>query len=36
VFPAITTINLHRIAVVVVERVPVLVIAGKIIYRIAP
>ena len=34
VFPTITTINLHRIAVVIVERIPLLVVAGKIIYRI--
>ena len=34
VFPTITTIDLHRIAVVIVERIPLLVIAGKIIYRI--
>ena len=34
VFPTITTINLHRIAVVIVERIPLLVVARKIIYRI--
>ena len=34
VFPTITTIDLHRIAVVIVERIPLLVVTGKIIYRI--
>ncbi|AFN46065.1 hypothetical protein HMPREF9154_2208 [Arachnia propionica F0230a] len=33
-FPPITTIDLHRIAVVIVERIPLLIVAGKIIYRI--
>ena len=34
VFPTITTINLHRSAVVIVEMIPLLVVAEKIIYRI--
>ena len=33
-FPTITTIDLHRIAVVIVERIPLLIVARKIIYRI--